>query len=78
MTIYQIKHATRETAPFFFEPKTLKFFGQTVSKFKVRKHPDGRYRISQPITDYSRNPNGENMGETVRFYNPITHELDLA
>lgn len=34
-TIYEIKRATLETAPYFFEPQTMKFWGQTLKSFSV-------------------------------------------
>jgi hypothetical protein len=69
MTIYEIKRLTAETAPYFFSTKTLKFFGQTMKSFKVYKQTDGRYLITAPY--------GKNCpkGETVRYFNPITNEL---
>ena len=70
-SISDIKRLTSENAPFFFAAKTLKFFGQTVKGFKLKKQEDGRIKISQPITD-----NGMKRGETIRFFNPITNTLD--
>ena len=73
MTIAEIKRRTLDTSPYFFSPKTMKCFGQALSKFKVRKQPDGRYKISQPMRDRFT---GRVMGETVRYFNPETNELD--
>lgn len=73
MNIYQIKNRTLETSPFYFQRKTLKFFGQTLKDFKVKK--DGtRYKISAPIRD--RNT-GKTMGISVRFFNPANNKLEL-
>jgi hypothetical protein len=72
MTIYEIKYRTQETAPYFFVTKTLKFFGQTMRGFRVKKMSDGRIKIRQPMTDRS----GRVMGETVRYFNPVTNNLD--
>jgi hypothetical protein len=36
-TISEIESATRDTAPYYFVPKTLKAFGQRMSDFKVMK-----------------------------------------
>lgn len=36
-TIHEIESATRDTAPYYFVPKTLKAFGQRMSDFKVMK-----------------------------------------
>lgn len=74
MTIYQIKEATLQTSPYFFSPKTLKFFGQTMGKFKTHKQPDGRIKISCPMVD--RNT-GKQIGETVRFFNPENNKLEF-
>lgn len=72
LTIYDIKARTQETSPYFFNPKTLKFFGQTMRSFKVKKQPDGRYYISAPMVDRFTN---RLMGKTERFFNPLTNEL---
>lgn len=72
MTIHEIKQRTQETAPYFFASKTMKFFGQTMRSFSVRKQPDGRYRVPAPMVDRFT---GRNMGETVRYFNPETNEL---
>jgi hypothetical protein len=73
MTIYRIKELTEATAPHFFTRSTMKFFHQTMSGFSLKKQPDGRTRISQPMRDHS----GRVVGETVRFFNPETNKLDL-
>lgn len=72
-TIWDIKSLTSETSPYFFSPKTLKFFGQTTGKFSVKHMNDGRVRISQPMRDRFT---GRTMGETVRYFNPLTNELE--
>lgn len=72
MTIYEIKQRTQDTAPYFFVSKTLKFFGQTMRSFSVRKQADGRYIITAPMKDRFT---GRNMGETKRYFNPNTNEL---
>ena len=43
MTIYEIKELTKETAPYFFSKDTMKFFGQTLKDFRVKKQEDGRW-----------------------------------
>jgi len=73
MTIYEIKRLTADTSPYFFVPKTLKFFGQTMRSFSVRKQPDGRYYISAPMIDRFT---GRNIGKTERYFNPTTNTLD--
>ena len=74
MTIYDIKARTQETAPYFFTRKTMKFFGQTLKDFKVKKQTDGRYKITAPHKD-SRNIL---CGETVRYFNPLNNNLEIV
>jgi len=50
-TIYEIKRATKFKSPHFFDRDTLKFFGQTMKSFKVKKSPKGRIFIYAPIYD---------------------------
>lgn len=71
MTIYEIKNRTLQSSPYFFTPKTLRFFGQTMKSFRIQKQKDGRYLIYAPICI-----NGRNIGETIRYFNPITNELE--
>ena len=73
MTISEIKSRTQETAPYFFNSKTMKMFGQTMRSFSVRKQPDGRYFISAPMIDRLT---GSKMGTTVRYFNPINNKLE--
>jgi len=73
MTIYDIKRKTRESSPYYFTLKTMRFFGQTMRSFSVRKQEDGRFKISAPMTDRHT---GRNMGTTERYFNPITNELE--
>lgn len=72
MTIYEIATRTEESSPYFFSRTTLKFFGQTMKSFRVKKEPDGRYKISAPIRN-----DGRIVGETIRFFNPINNELEF-
>lgn len=74
MTIYDIKRLTTGTSPYFFSPSTMKFFGQNMRSFKVKKQQDGRYKISAPMIDKYR---GQHMGETIRYFNPINNELEF-
>lgn len=71
MTIYEIKERTEETQPYFFERKTLKFFGQTMKDFKVYKQDDGRFLITAPIRS-----GGKIVGNTERYFNPETNKLE--
>ncbi len=72
MTIYEIKRRTAKTAPYFFTRDTLRFFGQTMKSFAVKKQADGRFKISAP---WGRN--WEQKLKTVRFFNPINNKLEL-
>ena len=72
MTIYEIKEKTKKTAPFFFDKKTMKFFGQTLKDFKVKKQSDGRFKIT------AKSGNNWNYDhKTVRYYNPANNELEI-
>lgn len=73
LTIYDIKRLSEESAPYFFSPKTMKFFGQTMRSFSVRKQEDGRYYISAPMVDRFT---GRVMGKTERYFNPDTNTLE--
>ena len=72
MTIYEIKRLTNKTAPYFFSKDTMRFFGQTLRSFKVKKQKDGRFKVSAPSGD-----NWDGDYETVRYFNPKNNELEL-
>lgn len=74
MTIYEIKERTSKTSPYFFTRETLRFFGQTMRSFSVRKQSDGKYLISAPMVDRFT---GKKMGDTKRLFNPETNELEF-
>ena len=76
MTIYEIKRLTNVTAPYFFSKDTMRFFGQTLRSFKVKKQKDGRFKISAPSNSA---PAYALYGdcETVRYFNPDNNELEL-
>lgn len=67
LTIYDIKRLTENTAPMFFDRKTLKFFGQKMKDFKVYKLEDGKYQICAPRL---------HGGYTQRIFNPETNILE--
>ena len=71
MTIYKIKEAVAQTESYFFNTKSLKFFGQTLRSFSVHKAGE-RFYISAPIKDSS----GRIVGRTERFFNPATNQLE--
>ena len=71
MTIYDIKYRV-ENAPYFFERKSMKFFGQTLKDFRVYKLGGNRFKISAPIKDR----NGKVFGETERIFNAINNKFE--
>jgi len=68
-TIAEIKRNTKTKAPYFFDAKTMKFFGQRMSDYKVHKCSDGKVYIYAKSfsTDY-RTGKPEFMGYTIRQY----------
>jgi hypothetical protein len=74
-TIEEIEEATREKCPHYFDRETLKFFGQTMKSFKVSDNGDGRFKISAP-SFWWKNGKKTFMGESVRYFNPATNDLE--
>ncbi len=50
-TISEIKSRTLKKAPYFFSKNTMKFFGQRMSDYKVKRSPKGRIFIYAPTYD---------------------------
>lgn len=48
LTIYAIKAAVEKESPYFFSKSSLRFFGQSVSSFKIKKAPSGKVFIYAP------------------------------
>lgn len=48
ITIAEIKSLTSESQPFYFQPKTLAAFSQSITDFKVYKLKDGEIGIIAP------------------------------
>ena len=71
MTIYDIKRMSEEKAPYFFDRNSMKFFGQTLKDFSVKKLNEERYYISAPMRD-SR---GHQVGVTKKIFDVRTREL---
>ncbi len=69
-TIYEIKRRTAETAPYFFERGSMKFWGQTLKDFKVE-------RTAEPNKFFIW-AKSEKCGVTRRIFNAITNELELV
>ena len=73
LSIYDIKRLSYTKSPYFFDTKTLKFFGQTMRSFKVSRNFElGLYFIIAPMRDKQ----GNQTGFTTRFFNPVTNELE--
>jgi|6_EtaG_2_1085325.scaffolds.fasta_scaffold35230_1 hypothetical protein len=74
MTIYDIKRLTAETDPYFFSRKAMRFAGQTLKSFKVRRYGK-KYIFRAPL--YA--PNCRRIiGETVKLFNPTTNKIETA
>lgn len=67
-SIYEIKRATLNTAPYFFESKTMKFWGQTLKSFKVFPTDNKNEFLIEAPTKIKG-------VFTRRIYNSLTHEL---
>jgi len=72
MRIQEIKRLTAKTNPHYFTRETLKYFGQTMKSFSVKKQYDGRFKIKAPAYDHK----GVKQEDTIMFYNPTTNELE--
>lgn len=67
-TIYDIKRLSEDSAPYFFSRRTLQFFGQKVSDFKVyRTDQEGKFLIM--AQSFGGN-------KTTRLFNIFTNELE--
>ena len=73
MTIYEVADRVKVPAPYFFAPQTMRFFRQSMTDFKVEKMADGRFRVSAPLLPW---PGEGHSTETIRFFNPLTDELE--
>lgn len=62
-TIYDIKNATLESAPMFFSKGNLKFAGQSIKSFTVRRGKSGAVYIFAPLW-----MDGRLVGTTVRRF----------
>jgi hypothetical protein len=70
MDIYEIKRRTTKSAPYFFSPGTLKFFGQKMSDFKIHKiKKSGNILITAP-SYWDIGGRKTFMGKTKRLFNP--------
>jgi len=70
-TMAEIKRNTKKDAPYYFDAKTMKMFGQRMSDFKVHQTRSGRVYIyaKSYSTDY-RTGKKEFMGYSIREYIP--------
>jgi len=62
-TIYQIRDATLETSPQFFSKANLKFAGQTMRSFEVRRGKSGAIYILAPLS-----LDGKTVGTSIRKF----------
>jgi hypothetical protein len=76
MTIYEIKARTKETSPYFFSRKTMKFFGQTMKSFKVKKLNQYEYLIKAKIISINAyTGKRKKEGYTQRIFDIRNNEL---
>ena len=77
-TIAEIKRNTKKKAPYFFDAKTMRFFGQRMSDYKVHKCRDGKIYIyaKSYATDY-RTGKKDFMGYSRHQYIPNGLNSDL-
>jgi|688.fasta_scaffold129893_2 hypothetical protein len=69
LTIYDIKRAVEEKSSFFFSRQSMKFFGQKMADFSVRRHGVDKFYICAKW--------GKGIaGKTERIFNPFTGELE--
>ena len=66
-TIHDIKRLTGESAPYFFNRRTMKSFEQKMSDFKVYRHGDDKFLIE------AKRP----YGYTRRIFDPFTNKLEF-
>jgi hypothetical protein len=74
MDIYEIKERVEKydmDNQYFFTPDTMKYFGQTLKSFSVKKQEDGRFLVSALM----HNRSGEYMGDTIRYFDLDTNKL---
>jgi len=69
--IHDIKWAVEDKQPYFFNKKTMMFFGQRLEDFSINKMEDGIFKISAPRKDLD----GVIHGRTVRFFEISTKNL---
>jgi len=67
-SISTIKRNTKKKQPFYFDRKTLRFFGQTMSSFKVYKAKNGATYIFAKSYSYDRDGSKQPMGYSIRQY----------
>lgn len=68
-TISEIKRNTKKNQPYYFDTKTLRYFGQKMSDFKVYMTKTGRVFIYAKSYDLDyRTGKKRLMGYTIREY----------
>ena len=70
-TMAEIKRNTKKDAPYYFDAKTMRFFGQKMSDFKVHQTRSGRvYIYSKSYFTDARTGERQFMGYSIREYIP--------
>ena len=69
LSIYDIKriHEEKQRPALYFSLKTMRYFGQKVSDFKVKRHGVDKFYISAKSKD----------GVSERIFDPFTGKLEL-
>ena len=76
LTIQEIKERTKDTAPYFFSPDTLRFFGQNLRSFSVTHIQEGQHKGKYLISAPSYDSRGVYMGQTKRVFDPVNNTLN--
>jgi hypothetical protein len=64
-TINDIVRMTEKKSPYFFSPKTLKFFGQSRSSFKVVNSKKGTFIVAKTFSKDFRTGKKVDMGYSI-------------
>ena len=71
LSIAEIKRRTAKTEPLFFSPRNMKFFGQKMSDYQVKKLSNGTYLLKAPVRDKS----GKKIFVAKTIFNPRGNTL---
>ena len=78
MNIYEIKYRVAHTGTHYFDRDSMKFFGQTLRDYRVKKLSDTEWLFYAPM--YARNDNGSRrcMGTSIRVFDATTNSIRSA